>query len=60
MKDFIGGVILFDETIKQKTTLGLTIPELIFKHGAIPGIKGIWEQTATGSSDETVTKVWMA
>ena len=29
MKDCIGGVILFDETIKQKTTLDLTIPELI-------------------------------
>ena len=29
MKDFIGGVILFDETIKQKTTLGLSVPELI-------------------------------
>ena len=39
MKDYIGGVILFDETIKQKTTLGMTIPELISKHGAIPGIK---------------------
>ena len=31
MKDYIGGVILFDETIKQKTILGPTIPELIFK-----------------------------
>ena len=29
MKNYIGGVILFDETIKQKTTLGITIPELI-------------------------------
>ena len=38
MKKYIGGVILFDETIKQKTTLGPTIPELISKHGAIPGI----------------------
>ena len=31
MKDFIGGVILFDETIRQKTTLGPSIPELISK-----------------------------
>ena len=29
MKDYIGGVILFDETIKQKTTFGITVPELI-------------------------------
>ena len=36
MKDCIGGVILFDETIRQKTTIGLTIPELISKHGADP------------------------
>ena len=32
MKNYIGGVILFDETIKQKTTLGITIPELITKN----------------------------
>ena len=31
MKDYIGGVILFDETIRQKTTFGPTIPELISK-----------------------------
>ena len=31
MKDFIGGVILFDETIRQKTTIGPTVPELITK-----------------------------
>ena len=35
MKDYIGGVILFDETIKQTTSLGPTIPELISKHGAV-------------------------
>ena len=39
MKDYIGGVILFDETIRQKTTSGLTVPELIFRNGSIPGIK---------------------
>ena len=39
MKNYIGGVILFDETIKQKTTLGPTVPELISKNNAIPGIK---------------------
>ena len=29
MKNYIGGVILYDETIKQKTSSGNTIPELI-------------------------------
>ena len=35
MKDYIGGVILFDETSK-KQLFGPTIPELISKYGAIP------------------------
>ncbi len=57
MKDYIGGVILFDETIKQKTTLGPTIPELISKHGAIPGIKvDKGAKPLAGSIDETITE----
>ena len=57
MKDFIGGVILYDETIRQKTTLGPSIPELISKHGAIPGIKvDKGAKPLAGSSDETVTE----
>ncbi len=39
MKKYIGGVILYDETIKQKTLSGKTIPELIKSFGSIPGIK---------------------
>ena len=39
MKNFIGGVILYDETINQKTSLKRTIPELISESGAVPGIK---------------------
>ena len=57
MKDFIGGVILFDETIRQKTTLGPSIPELISKHGAVPGIKvDKGAKPLAGSNDETVTE----
>ncbi len=57
MKDYIGGVILFDETIRQKTTYGPTIPELISKHGAIPGIKvDKGAKPLAGSSEETVTE----
>ena len=57
MKDFIGGVILFDETIRQKTTIGPTVPELITKNGAIPGIKvDNGAKFLAGSSDETVTE----
>jgi Fructose-1,6-bisphosphate aldolase len=57
MKDYIGGVILFDETIKQKTTLGPTIPELIQKQGAIPGIKvDKGAKPLAGSNEVTVTE----
>ena len=57
MKDYIGGVILFDETIRQKTTLGPSIPELISKHGAIPGIKvDKGAKPLAGSIDETITE----
>ena len=57
MKDYIGGVILFDETIRQKTTFGPTIPELITQQGAIPGIKvDKGAKQLAGSSDETITE----
>ena len=39
MNNCIGGVILFDETINQKSKSGKTIPTMISKTGAIPGIK---------------------
>ena len=38
MKDYIGGVILFDETIRQKTTW-TNYSRINFKKGAVPGIK---------------------
>jgi len=57
MKNYIGGVILFDETIRQKSTLGPTIPELISKQGAIPGIKvDKGAKPFAGSSNETITE----
>ena len=57
MKNYIGGVILFDETIKQKTTLGPSIPELISQNKAIPGIKvDKGAKPLSGSLDETVTE----
>ena len=39
MKDYIGGVILYDETINQISSEGKSIPDLISSSGAIPGIK---------------------
>jgi fructose-bisphosphate aldolase class I len=37
--EFIGGAILFDETIRQKTGGGVSMPEILAAQGIIPGIK---------------------
>ena len=39
MKDCIGGVILYDETINQISSTGKSITDLISSSGAVPGIK---------------------
>ena len=39
MKESIGGVILYDETIKQTSLSGKKIPTLISESNAVPGIK---------------------
>ena len=57
MKNYIGGVILYDETIKQKTSLGKTIPELIENFGSIPGIKvDTGAKKLAGSPEEKITE----
>mgnify|MGYP001219485045 CR=1 FL=1 len=57
MKNYIGGVILYDETIKQKDSSGKTIPELIKSFGSIPGIKvDTGAKKLAGSPDEKVTE----
>ena len=37
--DYIGGVILFDETIRQSTTDGVAFPQYLDDLGMLPGIK---------------------
>ena len=39
MKSNIGGVILFDETIRQSSVDGSLLRDLISEQGALPGIK---------------------
>ena len=39
MKNNIGGTILFDETIRQKSRDGRLLTEVIIAQGALPGIK---------------------
>ena len=57
MKKCIGGVILYDETIKQTTTKKNKIPELISKMGSLPGIKvDTGTKALAGSIDEKITE----
>jgi fructose-bisphosphate aldolase class I len=57
MKDFIGGVILYDETINQTSSSKKTIPELISLSGAIPGIKvDTGAKVLAGSTEEKITE----
>jgi len=57
MKDFIGGVILYDETINQTSSSNQTIPELISKSGAVPGIKvDTGAKILAGSNEEKITE----
>ena len=57
MENFIGGVILFDETIRQTTKSGKSIPELIIQSGAVVGIKlDTGAKVLAGSPEEKVTE----
>ena len=47
MEDFIGGVILYDETIRQAADDGTPFPEVLASKGSIPGIK-----VDTGAHDQ--------
>ena len=39
VEEFVSGVILFDETIRQKTAEGVLFPDYMAKKGILPGIK---------------------
>ena len=57
MTDCIGGVILYDETIKQNSSKKNKIPDLISKMGSAPGIKvDTGAKVLAGSPDEKITE----
>ena len=57
MTQCIGGVILYDETIKQETSKKNRIPELISEMGSAPGIKvDTGAKVLAGSPDEKITE----
>ena len=55
MKGNIGGVILFDETIRQKAKDGTLLTDIISDQGALSGIKVDKGLQPIGESEETVT-----
>ena len=57
MKECIGGVILYDETIKQKTSTGKSIPDLINSSGSVAGIKvDTGAKVLAASNEEKITE----
>ena len=55
--DFISGVILFDETIRQHASDGTPLVELLEAQGIIPGIKvDLGAKPLAGAEGETVTE----
>ncbi|HEU5281828.1 MAG TPA: class I fructose-bisphosphate aldolase [Gammaproteobacteria bacterium] len=57
VNQFIAGVILFEETLDQKTSAGTPFPEALQKIGILPGIKvdkGLIIQP--GTRDESITQ----
>tara|TARA_A100001388_G_scaffold231828_1_gene184249 strand:+ start:624 stop:1631 length:1008 start_codon:yes stop_codon:yes gene_type:complete len=57
MTECIGGVILYDETIRQQSSKKNKIPELISKMGSAPGIKvDTGAKVLAGSPEEKITE----
>ena len=57
MKECIGGVILYDETINQTSSSGKSIPDLISETGAVTGIKvDTGTKDLANTSEEKITE----
>ncbi len=57
MRNHVSGVILFDETLRQKARNGTPLVKLISDAGAVPGIKvDMGAQPLAGSPGETITE----
>src|SRR5256714_9078342 len=57
VEEFIGGVILFDETIRQSSADGTPFPKLLESRGVIPGIKvDTGAKPLANAPSETITE----
>jgi fructose-bisphosphate aldolase class I len=55
--EFISGVIMYDETIRQKSSGGVLLAEAVAVQGILPGIKvDTGAKALAGSPEETVTE----
>jgi fructose-bisphosphate aldolase, class I len=56
-EEFISGVILYDETIRQSTADGTPFPKFLESKGMIPGIKvDMGAKALAGAAEETITE----
>jgi fructose-bisphosphate aldolase class I len=56
-QEYVSGVILYDETIRQKTKDGTPFPEYLAKNGIVPGIKvDTGAKPLAGFPGETITE----
>src|SRR5213079_2591930 len=57
VEDYVSGVILFDETIRQSASDGTPFPKLLESKGVIPGVKvDKGAKPLALAEDETVTE----
>jgi len=55
--EFVSGVILYDETLRQKASDGTPFPKLLESHGILPGIKvDKGTKSLAGAPDEKITE----
>ena len=56
-QEYISGVIMYDETVRQKTKDGVPFPTYLSQHGMLPGIKvDLGAKPLAGFPGETITE----
>lgn len=56
IEDFLGGIIMFDETVRQKTDGGMSFSDYLAQRGIVPGIKVDGGLEPFNGSEEQITK----
>lgn len=59
-QEYISGVIMYDETLRQKTKNGVPFPSYLAQHGMLPGIKvDMGAKPLAGFPGKPSPKGWM-